>query len=250
MLPGLNIHLRRALTLVLLILVPAIVQASDISRPDPQQILRELLLVWTGDDALHFSLELRSEADGPVIESVDIAMSKHSRVIEYTAPHRYRGDVLMMDGVRLHLEEDDGHESLRPTVFRDLQNRELMWLASQLFGDFWQDFEFSQQDLDSTGRVAYHFAEKEPLAPVELIKINLNKAGLPVSGQLFDHERDEIWDLEFSLGNKLQDGGSDLPLLSFVTIKTSDGTPYHLSLRDMRRGALDHQLQGHVSSHE
>ena len=205
---------------------------------------------WAGEDALYFTLDLQIESDGPVIESAHIAMSRHSRVIEYTSPHRYRGDLLIMDGVRLHLEEDEGHESLRPTVFRDLQNRELMWLASHLFGDFWEAFDVTKQPIGSDGRLEFQFAEKEPLAPVELVKIKLDPTQQPITGQLFDHERDEVWKLDFSLKNVIEQDGDRLKLLSDIKLTTSDGSVYFLKLRDMRRGALDHMLRGHAASHE
>ncbi len=227
--------------------MPVALAAADTLKP----ALEKLLLVWSQDQALYFDLELRTTSDGLPLESAKIALSEHARVFEYTSPHRFKGDLLILDGIRIHLEAEHGQEAMRPTVYRDLMNRRIFWIASQLFGDFWPGYAVKEQASTEPGKREFLLSEQNPLAPVELLKIIYDdRTGLPSTGRLFDHERDEVWDLTFSFENSVALNGQDHVFLSQVRIRTAKNEVYFLRLKDMRTGALDHMLRGLAVSHE
>ena len=251
LLPKLKEKLRLFMVLSGCMLLQALMPVAIASDAALRPALEKLLLVWTQDPALYFNLELRTSADGPPLESARIALSEHARVFEYSAPHRYRGDLLILDGIRIHLEAEHGQEAMRPTVYRDLMNRRIFWLASHLFGDFWAGDAVKEQASKETGKRVFSLSEHNPLAPVELLKIAYDdRTGLPSTGQLFDHERDEVWDLTFAFENSVELDGRKQVFLSQVRIHTSKNETYYLSLKNMQTGPLDHMLQGLAVSHE
>ena len=251
MTPGMGIGrwLFVILNAAFLIFAPASVTMAAAAEVEP--VLEKLLLTWNHDKALYFTLQLRLEKDGPVAEEVHVGMSRHARTFEYLWPQRYKGDVLILDGLRLYLEEEHGHEAMRPTVFRDLMNRRLFWFAAHLFGDFWADFDTGELKPEVSNHRQYLFEERDPLAPVELLKVICDRrTNEPISGQVFDYERDEIWELEFENGNELEFGGQKHVFLSGLRVRTSDQKTYYLSISNMSIGELDHMLQGLAISHE
>ncbi|RED44195.1 hypothetical protein [Aestuariispira insulae] len=220
-------------------------------KADFEAVKEKLLMTWNHDQALYFTLQMRTEKDGPVVEEVSVGMSRHTRTFEYEKPHRYQGDVLVMDGMRIHLEEEHGHEAMRPTVFRDLINRKLFWFGSQLFGDFWAEFGADEMDPAVTSHRQYLFEENDPLAPIELMKVITDRAtNEPISGQMFDYERDETWELVFGNNNSLEVEGVSHQFVSSIQLTQDSGTTYYLSISKMHIGSPDHMLHGLAISHE
>lgn len=219
--------------------------------PSMEEILDRVTLAWPEGSVAYFRVDV-ADAEGNSVAEGRVELSHDIRVLEYLAPSRFEGDILYVDGERLHLDIRTGHERLWTAVHRELQDRPLFWIGAVAFHEMAETHREVSRTLGEDGTLVLTLDETADHVLFDKVTVQVGQhPDSPVEVRMHDAEAETYWDLTYRFGKPVLHDGKELPFPARIAVRSEDGAAnYDLTIHDVEVGAPSHIHRGIFHGHE